>query len=106
MIRLTYASILILLFSSNAWAGFDDLKAPIEANTCRLANGYIMKGGGSSGSAGTIVNGKYETAKSKEDCTKQCKGEAKYRADGKPSEYGLKVACFFGKEKLYERVYR
>lgn len=56
-----------------------------------------------SGSAGTTIKGNYDTAKDKDACLKKCESDEKLRVEEKPEIYGLKVACYFGKEKLYER---
>ncbi len=95
-------TVAVLVSPSMAWARSDELKAPIDTNSCRLANAYMLKGVEYSGSAGTTSGGKYPAAKDQAECLKKCKTEEMSRVVEKPSTYGLKVACYFGTMKLYE----
>lgn len=96
--------IIVALLAPPAFAGFNDIKAPIKPDTCRLANEYIMKSG-RSGSAGYRQKGEYPTAASEPECYKKCEAEAASRKDGKPVGYGLHVACFYGNKILFDRTF-
>jgi hypothetical protein len=98
--------ILFSLFSGSTSAGFDELKAPIGPNTCRLANAYLMHGQDYSGSAGITINGQYPTAENRAACRKMCEQDESSRLASKPAMYGLRVACYFSNEKLFEREHR
>lgn len=99
-------AVVLLILSSSTSAGFDDLKAPIEPNTCRLANAYLMNGQDYSGSAGITINGKYPTAEDRTACRSMCEQDEMSRVNSKPAVYGLRVACYFSTEKLFEREHR
>lgn len=101
-----YLSVFCLLVNLSValvFAGYNELKAPIEPNTCRLANMYTKDGADYSGSAGATSEGKYPTAESEEECLKMCEESEQSRLEEKPDVYGLRVGCFFGHEKLFER---
>ena len=106
MKRIPLSVFTIMLFTNFASAGFDDLKAPIENNSCRLANAYTKDGQDYSGSAGVTSNGKYNTAIDKATCLKKCEREEESRVSEKPEMYGLKIACYYGKEQLYKRIHK
>jgi hypothetical protein len=94
------------LLCASAHAGYGELTGKVESDTCRLANAYTLGNQDYSGSAGTTFNGSYEKAKDRGDCIKRCESEEKSRREEKPSMYGIRVACFYGGDKLFERSYK
>ena len=84
---------------------FGDLAAPVEANSCRLANMYTRDGQDYSGSAGTTFDGQYPTRATREECLEACEASERVRVEEKPEIYGLRVACFYGEDRLFEREY-
>ena len=101
-----YGALVLVLAGGSALASLDDLTARVESNSCRLANAYTLGGKDYSGSAGTTLNGKYDSAEDRKACLKKCEADEKSRREEKPAMYGLRVACYFGNDKVFERTYR
>lgn len=105
MIRLFFSIALFVTPSAFASSTIGELKAPVEKNSCRLANMYFKGSTIFGSSAGIVSFGKYATAKSASACRASCESDEKGRLSGKPESFSLKVACFFGTEQIYERTH-
>lgn len=76
---------------------------PVNSDSCRLYNGYLMNGQMYSESQGTVINGAYSTAKTPDECQKKCLSDEKSRTEDLPSTYTLNVECLYGQRSLYRK---